>query len=73
VNVNAGALSDINSAIKSLVIAGGGTGMYENVAKGISVWMPTSSSTLSSYSARYANLQMNKDTDWLSFLQKLNK
>ncbi|MGZ5280211.1 MAG: hypothetical protein ACXWC9_09725, partial [Pseudobdellovibrionaceae bacterium] len=66
-------LSDINVAIKDLVIANGGTGMYEKTAKGVAVWLPTSASTLSSHSARYAGLELNKATDWLSFLTKLNK
>jgi hypothetical protein len=73
IGVNSSILADINSSIKELVISSGATGMYANTAKGISVWMPTSASTLSTYSARYSALEVNKSTDWLSFLQKLNK
>ena len=73
VAVNSSILSDVNTAIRDLTIAAGGTGMYENSAKGVSVWMPTSASTLSSYKDRYSNLEVNKATDWLSFLDKLNK
>ena len=73
INVNSSILADVNTAIKDLMVASGGTGMYQGTSSGVAVWLPTSASTLSTYSARYEKLNVNKETDWLSFLKSLNK
>jgi hypothetical protein len=72
-NINSAALSDVNSAMNDLVLFAKGTGSYEKTSHGLSIWLPTSASTLDQYANRYSNLQLNKATDWLSFLKAMNK
>lgn len=72
IGVNANALAAVHQSVSDLVIANGGTGQYKNV-KGLAIWIPTSKGDLSAYHDRYSNLEFNKATGWLSFLDSMNK
>jgi len=62
------ALDSISQTIKTAVIANSTTGTKAN---GISIWWPTDSSGLSSYSDRYKGLKFDQAVHWSDFLKKL--
>lgn len=72
VMVNDVVMSDVKAAIKELVVAIGSTDDYVR-SQGVSVWMPVSKSVYNQHQARYANLQFNKQTNWIQFLSMINK
>ena len=72
VGIHAGLFTDLNQAISQFVVLGKGTGIYKEVS-GVSVWIPTSDYDLRQHQERYAKLNFNQNTQWLLFLQKLNK
>lgn len=65
-------VSDVELAIKDLVVALGSTDDYLR-SHGVSVWLPVVKSTFNKHQARYTNLEFNKQTNWVQFLGMINK
>lgn len=72
VSVNDVVVSDVELAIKDLVVALGSTDDYLR-SHGVSVWLPVVKSTFNKHQARYTNLEFNKQTNWVQFLGMINK
>jgi hypothetical protein len=63
-------LPELRWAQKNLVIANDQN--QDNHTNGISVWIPSYTSDLRGSEARYHDLIFNRQTDWLSFLKRMN-
>jgi hypothetical protein len=72
IQLNSDVLTAVQQSIGSLIVANGGTGMFEG-SQGIAIWMPTQDYQLSAYRDRYSKLQFNQATGWLGFLDLVNK
>ena len=71
-SINLTSANELVAAHQSFVLSNDQN--VDSNSNGLSIWLPTSASTFSSYWTRYQGLNFQKNTDWGSFVKKmLNK
>lgn len=68
-SINLASTTELMAAHQSFVIANDQN--VDNKSFGLSIWLPTSASTFSTYWNRYQGLAFQKATDWGSFVKKM--